>query len=209
MNKTKQSCTREGENQKEVGSCVNLPRGTMSQKRTFRTMVLDALPNQVRSNSGVTFRRFTNTYGTHPVETHTSNVASSEFFMPRPCGAGCNPNRNSHVSGFYFQNKFGVEVLNPIPSDLPSVKRIDNFQTILGNTQRRPLENYVTSQIRKGDPESRFDCNHDFTCKERLDAKPDRKEVKEACNDNALDGPKFLHAVHVATSLRSSEYIHG
>jgi hypothetical protein len=42
-----------------------------------------------------------------------------------------------------------------------------------------------------------------------LDAKPDRKDVKEACNDNALHGPKFLHSVHVATSLRNSEYIHG
>ena len=209
MNKTKQSRTREGENQKEVSSCVNLSRGAMSQKRTFRTMVLDALPNQVRGNSGVTFRRFTNTYGTHPVESHTSNVASREFFMPRPCWAGCNPNRNNRVSGFYIQNKFGVEVLNLIPSDLPSVKRIDNFETILGNTQRRPLENYVTNQIRKGDPESSFDRNHDFTCNKCLDAKPDRKDVKEACNDNALNGPKFLHSVHVATSLRNSEYIHG
>lgn len=209
MNKTKQSRTRQGENQKEVSSSVNFSGGAMSQKRTFRTMVLDALPNQVRSNSGVTFRRFTNTYGTHPVETHTSNVASSEFFMPRPCGAGCNPNGNNRLSGFHIQNKFGAEVLNLIPSDLPGIKRINDFEAILGNTQRRPLENYVTSQIRKGNPESCFDCNHDFTCNERLDAKPDRKDVKEACNDNALDGPKFLHSVHVATSLRNSEYIHG
>lgn len=209
MNKTKQSRTREGDNQKEISSCVNLSVGAISQKRTFRTMVLDALPNQVRGNSGVTFRRFTNTYGTHPVESHTTNVTSREFFVPRPCGAGCNPNRNNRVSGFDIQHKFGVEVLNLSPSDLPSVKRINNFETILGNAQRRSVQNYITNQIRKGYPESSFDCSHDFTCNERLDTKPDRKDVKEACNDNALDGPKFLHSVHVATSLRNSEYIHG
>ena len=209
MNKTKHGRTREGENQKGISSYVNLSRGAVSQKSTFPTIVFDALPNQVRGHSGVTFRRFTNTYGTHPVETHTSNVASREFFMPRPCGAGRNPNRNNRVSGFYIQNKFGGEILNLIPSDLPSIKRIDDFETSLGDAQRRPLENYVTNQIRKGDPESSFDSNDYFTCNKRLNAKPDCKDVKETCNDNALYGPKFLHSVHVATSLRNSEYIHG
>ena len=209
MNETKQSRAKEGKHQEQVRSYVNLSNRTSWQERTFRTMVLDALPNQVRGNSRVALRGITNTYGIHPIETHASNVATREFFMSRPCGAGCNPHRYSRVTRFNAQNEFGIEVLNLIPLDLPTVKRIDNFESSLGHTHGRPLENHITNQIREGDPKSSFKRHNYVTCNKCLNGKSDCKDVKEACNDNALDGPKFLHSVHVAASLRSSEYIHG
>ena len=189
---------------RDIYLSMNMVRGL----NTSPISLFNSKPYQMSCNARITGGGITNADGVKAIKTQSADFTSRNFLGVSSARCCCNPNRNRMVAGSNFKNKLGIKFFDSIPSNFPSVKRVNNFNSFIGQYQVGPLQNAVDYKVRQENPKRGFYTEQNITREKSLNSKSGSECVEAPSKNYILDRSKISNINHVSTSQQNGEYIH-